>query len=181
MATRQREKTLARKQKQDKRPKCVVNYIRISPSKVRIVIDLIRGKDFNEALGICEATPKAASPVIKKALLSAVANAENNLGLNRDSLYVAEIFADEGITMKRIRAVSKGRAHRILKRSSRLTVILDERKPQEKPVKEEKKEEKAEEKQEPAKKPVAKKAPAKKSAEKKPAAKKPATKKEEAK
>ena len=125
MATRVREKSLARKQNADKRPKAVAKYIRISPSKVRIVIDLIRGKNYFDALAILENTPKAASLPVKKLLNSAAANAEVNKGMSKDDLYVAEIFADNGPTLKRVMPRARGRAFRILKRTSHITVILD--------------------------------------------------------
>ena len=82
MATRTREKTEARKQGADKRPRAIAKYIRISPRKVKIVIDLIRGKKVDEALAILMYTPKSAAPVVEKLLRSAIANAENNLGMD---------------------------------------------------------------------------------------------------
>ena len=125
MATRQREKAEKRQQQKDNRPKAKVRHIRISASKVKIVIDLIRGKTVAEAIAILKATPKAASPVVEKLLNSAIANAENNLGLMRDDLYIAEVFADQGPTMKRFRPRAQGRASRIRKRTSHITIILD--------------------------------------------------------
>ncbi|MCL2176491.1 MAG: 50S ribosomal protein L22 [Firmicutes bacterium] len=125
MATRSKEKAAKRKENKDKRPRAHARYIRISPSKVRIVIDLIRGKEYYEALAILENTPKAASPIVKKVLNSAAANAENNLNLSKDGLFVAEIFADSGPTYKRFRPRARGRAHRILKRTCHITVILE--------------------------------------------------------
>lgn len=125
MATRQREKAIKRAENKDRRPKAVLKYARISSRKVKIVIDLIRGKSVNEAEAILMYTPKAASAYVLKLLRSATANAENNLNLNRDDLYVAEVFADQGPTIKRYRPRSQGRAFSILKRSSHITVILD--------------------------------------------------------
>lgn len=125
MATRQREKAIKRAENKDRRPKAVLKYARISSRKVEIVIDLIRGKSVNEAEAILMYTPKAASAYVLKLLRSATANAENNLNLNRDDLYVAEVFADQGPTIKRYRPRSQGRAFSILKRSSHITVILD--------------------------------------------------------
>lgn len=125
MATRQREKAIKRAENKDRRPKAVLKYARISSRKVKIVIDLIRGKSVNEAEAILMYTPKAASAHVLKLLRSATANAENNLNLNRDDLYVAEVFADQGPTIKRYRPRSQGRAFSILKRSSHITVILD--------------------------------------------------------
>lgn len=126
MATRVKEKAAARKANADKRPHATAKYVRISPRKVKIVLDLIRGKSADEALAILMYTPKAAAPVVEKVVASAVANAENNLGMSRDSLYVAETFANEGPTLKRYWARSHGRADQILKRTSHITVILDQ-------------------------------------------------------
>ena len=125
MATRIKEKAIARKENADKRPKAIAKYIRISPFKVRIVLDVIRGKSYREAVAILKNTPKAASEVLVKLVNSAAANAEHNLGLAKDDLFVAECFADQGPILKRIQPVSKGRAHRINKRTSHITVILD--------------------------------------------------------
>ena len=125
MASRSRDKAEARRANKDQRPFAVAKYIRISPSKVRIVIDLIRGKNYFDALAILENTPKAASLPVKKLLNSAAANAEVNKGMSKDDLYVAEIFADNGPTLKRVMPRAQGRAFRILKRTSHITVILD--------------------------------------------------------
>ena len=100
---------------------------RISARKVKIVIDLIRGKNVSEALAILKYTPKAASPLVEKLLKSAIANAENNHNMDADKLYVAEIFANQGATMKRIRAATQGRANRIRKRTSHIEIVLKER------------------------------------------------------
>ena len=89
------------------------------------MIDLIRGKKVNDAIAILKATPKAASPVVEKLLNSAIANAENNQGLLRDDLIVAEVFADQGPTLRRYRPMDHGKAFRIRKRSSHITIILD--------------------------------------------------------
>ena len=126
MATRVKQKAAARKANQDKRARAVARYIRISPRKVQVVIDLIRGKKVDDALAILMYTPKSAAPVVEKLLNSAIANAENNLGLNRDDLYVAEVFANQGPTLKRYWARSHGRADQILKRTSHITVVLDQ-------------------------------------------------------
>lgn len=126
MATRQREKALKRQEEKDTRPKAHVKYVRISSSKVRIVLDLIRGKSVADAFAILMHTPKAASEVVAKLLKSAVANAENNQGMSAEDLVVAEIFASEGPTLKRFRPRAQGRATRIRKRTSHITVILDE-------------------------------------------------------
>ena len=127
MAKRMKEKAAARKEARDRRPKAIAKYIRISSRKVRIVIDLIRGKQVDEALAILRFTPKAASPVVEKVLLSAIANAENNRpNSNREHLYDAEVYANQGPTLKRFMPRAKGSASPILKRSSHITVILDE-------------------------------------------------------
>ena len=128
MATRVREKSLARKQNADRRPKAVAKYIRISPSKVRIVLDVVRGQKYEEAVAILKNMPNAATESVLKVLESAGANAENNLGLNKADLIVSEAFADGGPILKRFQPVSKGRAHEIKKRTSHITVILDEAK-----------------------------------------------------
>ncbi len=127
MATRSKAKALVRAENKDRRPKAIAKYIRISPSKVQVVLDLIRGRDYNEAVAILKTTAKAASEPVLKCLNSAAANAEVNLGMNKDTLYVAECFADQGPTLKRMQPVSRGRGYRILKRTSHITVILDER------------------------------------------------------
>ncbi len=126
MATRQREKARVRRENSDTRPRAVLRYARISPRKVRPVIDQIRGKSVEEAQGILMLSPKGAGEVVGKLLQSAAANAENNMDLNRDQLYVAEIFADGGPTLKRFRPRAQGRATQILKRTSHITVILDQ-------------------------------------------------------
>ncbi len=125
MATRQREKAQKREELKDRRPTAKVKYVRISSTKVKLVIDLIRGKNVNEAIAILKNTQKAASPIVEKLLSSAIANAENNQGLLRDELYVAEVFADQGPTLKRFRPRAQGRASRIRKRTSHITIILD--------------------------------------------------------
>ena len=128
MATRVKQKAAARKANADKRPRAIARYIRISSRKVKIVVDLIRGKQVDEALAILMYTNKSAAPVVEKLLRSAIANAENNLSMNRESLYVAEVYANQGPTMKRYWARSHGRADQILKRSSHITVVLDQAK-----------------------------------------------------
>ena len=107
--------------------KAVAKYIRIAPRKLRIVINLIRGKSVNEAFAILKYTPKVGSEVIEKVLRSAVANAEHNNDMNADSLYVSEIFVDQDSTMKRIHPRSRGQAFKILKHSSHVTVVVKER------------------------------------------------------
>ncbi|WP_461367952.1 50S ribosomal protein L22 [Candidatus Darwinibacter acetoxidans] len=107
--------------------RAVARHVRISPRKARQVIDLIRGRDVEEALTILKFTPKGASPRVEKVLRSAVANAENNFEMDVDSLYVAECYVDQGPTLKRIRPRARGMANRIRKRTSHITVILRER------------------------------------------------------
>lgn len=125
MATRSKQKSLLRQETADKRPHAVAKYVRISPFKVRVVLNIIKNKPVVEALAILENTPKAASEILIKLLNSAVANAENNNNLSRNDLYVAECYANEGPTLKRMQPVSKGRGYRILKRTSHITVVLD--------------------------------------------------------
>ena len=103
-----------------------LKFARISARKVKIVADLIRGKKVDEALAIVQFTPKASSEIIEKLLKSAIANAENNHGMNRGNLVVSEIYANQGPTMKRIRAAAKGSAVRIRKRTSHITIKLRE-------------------------------------------------------
>ena len=128
MAKREREKALKRHETAEKRPHATAKYIRISSSKVKAVIDLIRGKQVSEAKAILENTPKAACEPVLKLLNSAVANAENNLEMNRDNLYVAEVYANMGPTLKRFRPRAQGRATSIRKRTSNITIVLDEAK-----------------------------------------------------
>ena len=104
--------------------RATLKYARISARKVKIVADLIRGKSATEALAIVKFTPKASSEVLEKLLKSAIANAENNHGMNHEKLYVAEIFANQGPTLKRIRPAAKGSAVRIRKRTSHITIVL---------------------------------------------------------
>ncbi len=107
--------------------KATLNYARISARKVKIVLDLIRDKSLEEAYAIVRFTPKAASELIYKLLKSAEANAVNNFELDGEKLYVAECFANQGPTLKRMRAASRGRGMRINKRTSNITVVLKER------------------------------------------------------
>lgn len=127
MAARMKEKALAREASREKRPHAIAKYIRIAPSKVHVVLDLIRGKSYKDAVAILKTTSKAACEPVLKVVNSAAANAEVNLGMNKETLYVAECYADQGPTLKRVQPVSRGRAYRILKRTSHITVVLDER------------------------------------------------------
>ena len=107
--------------------KATAKYVRMSPIKLKHVADLIRGKDLNEALVTLKFTPGKGAELVEKVVKSAAANAENNFDLNPDDLYVAEVHANQGPTMKRWRAGAQGRASIILKRSSHITVTLKEK------------------------------------------------------
>lgn len=107
--------------------KAHANHIRIAPRKVRLVIDLIRGKQVGDAVAILRNTPRSASPVVEKLLNSAIANAEHNFSLDPNKLIVAEAYVDQGPTLKRIRPRSQGRAFKILKRTSHITLVVSEK------------------------------------------------------
>ncbi len=107
--------------------KATLRYARISPRKVKIVIDLIRNKSVAEAIGIINNTPKAASEYLIKLLNSAIANATNNHNMDAEKLYVAEAYANPGPILKRIMPRAQGRAFRIRKRTSHITLVLKER------------------------------------------------------
>lgn len=107
--------------------KAVAKYVRIAPRKVRVVMDIIRGKTIAEAFAILKFTPKAGADVIEKVLKSAVANAENNFDMNVDKLFVSAAYVDQGPTLKRIHPRSRGQAFRILKRTSHVTVVVSEK------------------------------------------------------
>lgn len=107
--------------------KAVVNNIRIPARKVRLVVDLIRGKKVGDAVAILRHTPRSASPVLEKLLNSAIANAEHNYQLDVNKLVVSEAFVNEGPTMKRFQPRSKGRAFSIFKRSSHITLVVSEK------------------------------------------------------
>ena len=102
-------------------------FVRISARKLRLVCDLVRGKSIAEARSVLAFTPRGGSIVVEKVLLSAVANAENNLDLSGDELYISSIYVNEGPTLKRFRARAMGRASRIRKRTSHITVIVTQR------------------------------------------------------
>jgi len=112
----------------DPRPRAIVRFVRISDTKARIVLEQIKGKDITTALGILKYSPRYAAEVIEKLLKSAVANAENNMGIDPDGLFVEEVFADQGPTLKRIRPRARGSANRIRKKTSHISIILNERK-----------------------------------------------------
>ena len=107
--------------------KAYLRHVRIAPRKVQIVLDLIRNKPVDVAMAVIKNTPKAACEPLEKLLKSAIANAENNHNMSKDSLYVAECYVTPGPTMKRIRPRAQGRAYRIEKRMSHITLVLDER------------------------------------------------------
>ncbi|WJH36417.1 50S ribosomal protein L22 [Paenibacillus aurantius] len=102
-------------------------YIRIAPRKVQLVIDLIRGKQVGEAIAILRHTPKAASPVLEKILNSAIANAEHNHSLDPNKLVISQAFVNHGPIMKRFRPRAMGRASRINKRTSHITLVVSEK------------------------------------------------------
>ncbi|AEB74913.1 50S ribosomal protein L22 [Clostridium botulinum C] len=107
--------------------RAIAKYVRISPRKIRVVLDLVRNKNVNEAFAILKYTPKDAATVILKVLKSAVANAENNFNLDVNKLYVAEAYANQGPTLKRFRPRAQGRAYSIMKRTSHITLVVKER------------------------------------------------------
>ncbi len=105
----------------------VLRWVGLSPFKVRLVIDLVRGRKADEALQILRHLPQAAAKPVAQVIRSAIANAEENFGLNREDLYIARITADGGPMLKRYKAGARGRAKPILRRSSHITVVLQER------------------------------------------------------
>ena len=116
-----------RNAQKDTRPSATLSYARVSVQKACFVLDAIRGKDLQTALGIVTYNPRYASSLIKKLLESAAANAENNNGMDPAKLYVEECYANQGPTMKRVRPRAQGRAYRIEKRLRHITVVLNER------------------------------------------------------
>ena len=116
-----------RNSNKDTRPSAKLSFARIPVQKACFVLDAIRGKDVETALAIVTYNPRYASSVIEKLLKSAIANAENNNGMSTENLYVEECYANKGPTMKRIRPRAQGRAYRIEKRTSHLTIVLNER------------------------------------------------------
>ncbi len=107
--------------------RAIAKYVRISSRKVRVVLDLVRGKNVNEAFAILNYTPQNSATVVNKVLKSAAANAENNLNLDVNKLYVAEAYANQGPTLKRFRPRAQGRAYSIMKRTSHITLVVKER------------------------------------------------------
>jgi large subunit ribosomal protein L22 len=108
--------------------KAVAKQVRIAPRKARLVMDLIRGKQVGEAIAILRLTPKAASPIVEKVLNSAIANAEHNYEMEPNNLVISQAFVDEGVTLKRFRPRAMGRASRINKRTSHITIVVSEKK-----------------------------------------------------
>lgn len=120
-------KRVRNEENKDTRPSAKLSYARVSVTKACFVLDAIRGKDVQTALGILAYNPRYASTLIEKLVKSAIANAENNNGMDPAKLYVEECYANKGPTMKRIRPRAQGRAYRIEKRMSHITVVLNER------------------------------------------------------
>ena len=121
-----------RNKQKDGRTRAKLSYARMSTTKAAFVLDAIRGKDVSDAEALLLYNPRYASGVILKLLRSAIANAENNDGKRREDLYIAECFANKGPTMKRIHPRAQGRAYRIEKRMSHITIVLDEKNREEK-------------------------------------------------
>lgn len=105
--------------------RAVAKYIRMSPRKVKLVVDMVRGTSIDQALTLLRYSTKAAARPVAKVIQSAAANAEENYGLSSEELYIAEIYADEGPTLKRGRIGARGRFKQILKRSTHITVVLE--------------------------------------------------------
>lgn len=127
MASNTRDKKELHRTRDEKRPHASIRHVRVSSRKAKLIIDQIRGKDLNEALAILRLTPHAAAPVLFKLVASAAANAVNNLEMDRDSLYIAEIYANPGPTLKRFMPKARGSASSMLRRTSHFGVVLDKR------------------------------------------------------
>jgi len=125
MAKRMKEKTEKINKTRDTRPYAVAKFLRISNTKLDIIMDLVRGKSYADAVAILKNTPNKAAELICDVVESAGANAENNKGLNKQDLYVAEIYSNQGATYKRTNIRGRGRVDQILKRTSHIKVILD--------------------------------------------------------
>ena len=125
MATNTRNKARKLEENRDKRPRAVARHIRISPYKVRTVLDVVRGMEVKKAVAVLQNMSKGGAEAFLKVVKSAAANAENNLGMNPDDLMHAECYADQGPTLKRMQPMAHGRGFRILKRTSHITVVLD--------------------------------------------------------
>lgn len=126
MATRERDRAANRQENKDRRPHAIARYVRIAPRKVKAVLDLIRGIPVADAQAVLMGANRGATEAVSKVLKSAIANAENNLELPSDDLFIAETYVDQGPTLKRFRPRAQGRATRIRKRTSHITIILDE-------------------------------------------------------
>ena len=125
MAKRMKEKTERINKTRDTRPYASAKFLRISNTKLDIIMDLVRGKSYADAVAILKNTPNKAAELICDVVESAGANAENNKGLNKQDLYVAEIYSNQGATYKRTNIRGRGRVDQILKRTSHIKVILD--------------------------------------------------------
>ena len=125
---RSQVKKARNEQNKDRRPQAHVKFVRISDTKARIVLDQIKGKGVIEAMGILKYSPRYAAEIIEKVLKTAIANAVNNNELDENNLYVADVVANQGPTLKRIRPRAQGRAYRINKKTAHISIYLDEKK-----------------------------------------------------
>ena len=125
---RSQVKKARNEQNKDRRPQAHVKFVRISDTKARIVLDQIKGKGVIEAMGILKYSPRYAAEIIEKVLKSTIANAVNNNELDENNLYVADVVANQGPTLKRIRPRAQGRAYRINKKTAHISIYLDEKK-----------------------------------------------------
>lgn len=125
MATRMKEKSARRIENKDQRPFATARYIRMGASKAKRVLDLIKNKPYIEACAICDITPSTVSTIVKKVLESAGANAENNKGMSKDTLFVAEAYANQGPSFKRVKFRGRGGVDTIIKRTCHITIVLD--------------------------------------------------------
>lgn len=125
---RSQVKKARNEQNKDRRPQAHVKFVRISDTKARIVLDQIKGKGVIEAMGILKYSPRYAAEIIEKVLKSAIANAVNNNELDENNLYVADVVANQGPSLKRIRPRAQGRAYRINKKTAHISIYLDEKK-----------------------------------------------------
>ena len=125
---RSQVKKARNEQNKDRRPQAHVKFVRISDTKARIVLDQIKGKGVIEAMGILKYSPRYAAEIIEKVLKSAIANAVNNNELDENNLYVVDVVANQGPTLKRIRPRAQGRAYRINKKTAHISIYLDEKK-----------------------------------------------------
>jgi large subunit ribosomal protein L22 len=125
MAKRVKEKTKKLDETRDTRPTAFARHLRLGAPKLDIVMDLVRGRKYDDAVAILKNTPNKAAEMVRKVIESAGANAENNKGMNKQDLYVAEIYSGQGATYKRQNIRARGRVDQILKRTSNITVILD--------------------------------------------------------